>query len=97
MWWEIEIKRLRDMIDELDKETINGQAQRIQLCEKIAEIKAGHGLPIYVPWREQEILDKRCDWGLKHGLRQKFIRILFRLIMSESKKRQKELIEAKIC
>lgn len=98
MWqWEFEIKRLRDMIDQIDEGIINGLAQRIQLCEKIGEIKSEQGLTVYAPQREREVLEKRLEWGLKHNLRQKFIRVLFKLIIWESKKRQKELIEAKIC
>lgn len=98
MWqndWEIKLKDLRNAIDGIDKQIINEIVQRVQLCERIAEIKAEHKLPIYVPWREKEILDKRCEWGLTYNLGQKFVRILFKLVMLESKRWQKELIEAK--
>ena len=100
MWQErreLEIGRLRDVIDEIDGDLVDKIAQRMELSEEIAKIKAEHGLPIYVPWREQEILDKRREWGLGHGLSQEFIRDLFELIMSESKRRQRELIKAKNC
>ncbi|MDP3041770.1 MAG: chorismate mutase [Candidatus Omnitrophota bacterium] len=101
MWqddgWKLEIKRFRDMLDENDEEIVNKLGQRMQLCEKIGEIKSKQGLSIYVPQREREILEKRLEWGLKHNLRLKFIRVLFKVIISESKKRQKELIEIKAC
>lgn len=54
----MDIKDLRDQIDDIDEELITLFLKRMHLSLQIAEYKKKHNLPIFVPEREQEILRK---------------------------------------
>lgn len=54
----MDIKDLRDQIDDIDEELITLFLKRMNLSLQIAEYKKKHNLPIYVPEREEEILQK---------------------------------------
>jgi chorismate mutase len=47
-----------------------------------------------VPEREVEVISKRQQWGRMYGLREKFVRVLFKVVMHESRRRQRELVAA---
>lgn len=89
------MQELRTKIDDVDEQIIRKAVRRMQLCEKVGKIKAREKLPIYVPLREKEVLEKRCQSALKHNLRPSFTRNFFKLIMSESKQLQKKLTKRK--
>ena len=95
MWkddWREELNMLRGQIDNLDSEIIGLVSRRMKICEKVGEIKAQHDLPVYVPEREKQVIGTREQWGKSFGLKAKFIRILFRLIMVQSRMLQRELV-----
>ena len=52
----MDIKDLRKEIDRIDDELVRLFVTRMGLSAQIADYKKAHGLPIYVPAREQEIL-----------------------------------------
>lgn len=54
----MDIKDLRDQIDDVDEELVNLFMKRMELSLQIAHYKKEHDLPILVPEREQEILRK---------------------------------------
>ncbi|MBU0477942.1 chorismate mutase [bacterium] len=97
MWkkgkWQEKLNKHRYVIDKVDYKIVDLLAERMQASEKIGEIKAELGLPIYVPEREAEVIRKRQIVGGIYSLDEEFVKILFKLIMDESKKRQRELIE----
>ncbi|EVU19864.1 chorismate mutase type II family protein, partial [Vibrio parahaemolyticus V-223/04] len=43
----VELNALRDQIDAVDKQMLELLAQRLELVEKVGEVKSEHGLPIY--------------------------------------------------
>lgn len=92
--WEWRKQELRAKIDEIDSKFIELLDKRIQLCGEIGEIKAKEGSDVYVPKREQEIFQTRERWGQRYGFSKKFVRVLFRVILFESKRLQKLLVEA---
>lgn len=97
MWqngWELKREELRAKIDNIDLEIIRLIAWRMQHCEEIGEIKARQGSDVYAPGREQEVFATRQRWGKEYGLGPRFIRVLLKVIMYESKRRQKELAVA---
>ena len=53
----MDISSYRSEIDSIDNELITLFCRRMELSALIAEYKKANGLPIYVPTREQEILD----------------------------------------
>lgn len=94
MWngdWKEDLNVCRAQIDKLDSEIIGLVKQRMQVCEKVGEIKAQENLPVYVPEREKKVISTREQWGQAAGLKPKFVRLLFKLIMIQSKMLQKEL------
>ncbi len=52
------IKKLRNEIDKIDSDILRLINQRATFAKRIGEIKRGLGLPIFVPSREKEILQK---------------------------------------
>ncbi len=97
MWrddWCKKLSEYRQGIDEIDFKVLELVGKRMELSEKIGEIKSELGLPVCVPEREKEVVSKRQQWGDGYGFRQMFVRVLFRVIMQESKRRQRELAVA---
>ena len=50
------LSKLRDQIDAVDQKIIDLLAERLRLVGEVGEVKAKHGLPIYVPEREAAML-----------------------------------------
>lgn len=92
--WEWKKGELRAEIDRIDFEIMGLIDKRIQLCGEIGGIKAREGSDVYVPKREQEIFQTREIWGQIYGFSKKFVRVLFKVIMFESKRLQRLLAEA---
>lgn len=57
----MELEHLRNEIDQIDHELVDLFVQRMHIAEQVAEIKKEQRLPIYVPAREREILQKVAD------------------------------------
>lgn len=89
-----EFDELRGQIDKFDSEIIKLVWQRMQISERIGEIKSEHNMPIHVPERERQVMVTRQDLGAKYGLRPKFVKALFRVVMFESRNTQKVLLKA---
>ena len=97
MWrndWREKLSEYRQGIDEIDSKVLELLGKRMELSGKIGEIKVERGLPVCVPEREEEVVRKRQEWGDSYGFRQRFVRVLLKVIMHESKRRQRELAVA---
>ena len=57
----MELENLRNEIDQIDRELVKLFVQRMQISEQDADIKKDQNLPIYVPARERDILQKVAD------------------------------------
>lgn len=57
----MELENLRNEIDQIDRELVKLFVQRMQISEQVADIKKNQNLPIYVPARERDILQKVAD------------------------------------
>ncbi|TKB49350.1 bifunctional chorismate mutase/prephenate dehydrogenase [Ferrimonas sediminicola] len=80
----IELERLRDRIDEVDKELLSLLRRRLDLVSEVGVIKHEQGLPIYAPKREAAMLMKRRDEATLMGVPPQLIEDLLRRIMRES-------------
>ena len=78
------LSSLRDQIDTVDQQLIELLAQRLALVHKVGEVKTEHGLPIYVPEREADMLGKRRAEAEKKGVPADLIENILRRIMRES-------------
>lgn len=78
------LSKLRDQIDAVDQQIIDLLAERLRLVGEVGEVKAKHGLPIYVPEREAEMLAKRREEALSKGVPANLIEDILRRTMRES-------------
>lgn len=78
------LKDLRADIDALDHELIQLFAKRLELVSQIGKIKHQHGLPIYAPQREIDMLKARREEAEKAGISPDLIEDVLRRFMRES-------------
>lgn len=74
----------RTRLNEIDLKLIKDLAQRFKITGSIGEYKNLNNLAILQPDRYNSISDELVTEGLKHGLDEKFIRLLFETIHAES-------------
>lgn len=79
-----ELAALRDQIDEVDKELLRLLAKRLDLVAEVGEVKSRHGLPIYAPEREANMLASRRDEAQALGVSPDLIEDVLRRVMRES-------------
>lgn len=79
-----ELNALRDQIDEVDQALLSLLKRRLQLVHHVGEVKLTHGLPIYVPEREAEMLAKRRQEAEAMGIPADLIEDILRRAMRES-------------
>lgn len=78
------LSKLRDKIDTVDQQIIDLLAERLRLVGEVGEVKAKHGLPIYVPEREAAMLAKRREEASAKGVPANLIEDILRRTMRES-------------
>lgn len=79
---------LRKKIDVVDKDILALVLKRLEFVDQVAEVKRANKIPVFVPGREDEILD-----GLVTGVDSKYasyVRDLFTSILDISKRYQIE-------
>lgn len=79
-----ELEILRNQIDFIDSQLVELLAQRSALTKQVGEFKTQSGLPIYVPEREAQLLDKRRQQAQSVGVSPDLVEDLLRRIMRES-------------
>ena len=85
-----ELAELRKKIDEVDKELLALLLKRLELVDQVADVKKANNLPVFVPGREDEILDTLT--ANVDGKYASFVRDLFTSILDVSKRYQVEKI-----
>ena len=79
---------LRKKIDIVDKDILDLVLKRLEFVDQVAKVKKANKIPVFVPGREDEILD-----GLVTGVDSKYtsyVRDLFTSILDISKRYQIE-------
>ncbi|QHJ10822.1 T-protein [Paraglaciecola mesophila] len=79
-----ELEKLRDQIDSVDSELVALLAKRAALTEQVGMYKSKVGLPVYVPAREAELIEQRCEQAKAMGVPPALVEDLLRRIMRES-------------
>ncbi|RXJ71057.1 bifunctional chorismate mutase/prephenate dehydrogenase [Veronia nyctiphanis] len=79
-----ELSRLRDEIDEVDKQMVELLAKRLSLVAEVGEVKSQHGLPIYAPDREAAMLASRRKEAESKDVPPDLIEDILRRTMRES-------------
>ena len=55
---DLKLETARSNIDRLNSEIVSLLIERMNNVDKVAEYKAEHGMPIFIPEREKSILEK---------------------------------------
>lgn len=85
------LKAHRNRIDEIDNEILKLLAERYRVVEEVVDIKIEKGLPIYVPQREQEMVEVFRKKARELKLDEQFAEDLLRMMMNVSRKNQSEV------
>ncbi|MBQ3885784.1 MAG: chorismate mutase, partial [Ruminococcus sp.] len=54
----MDLKQLRDGIDDIDSQILTLFMKRMELCKSVADYKKEHNLPIFQGGREQQVIDR---------------------------------------
>ncbi len=81
---------IREQIDAIDAQLLPLFLQRMQCTEHVAKIKMEHGIPVFAPQREKEILDRVQQKAGEYG---PSARAFYQSIMAISRARQHQLLE----
>ena len=90
----MDLKQLRDGIDDVDSEILSLFMKRMELCRGVADYKKEHNMPVFQGGREQEIIDRIVKLTADKNL-EKGTAALFTTIMDISKILQNRTILAK--
>lgn len=89
---ENKIYNTRKYINEIDNFLIYLFFKRIELVKKIGLLKNKNNISLYVPFREKYIINKCISFSKKYNLSQTFIKLIFQIILNESKIIEKKYI-----
>lgn len=78
------LSHLREQIDQVDRQLIDLLAKRLALVHQVGEVKSAHGIPVYAPVRETEMLAARRQEAEKQGVPADLMEDVLRRIMRES-------------
>lgn len=82
---------IREQIDNADRELLEALALRMNLVDKIGEIKKENNVAIFQISRWKEIFKSRTTWGKQLSIDENFVLDLFRKLHQQSVKQQTEL------
>ncbi len=75
---------LRAQIDQADEDLLAVLARRARLTAEVGTLKSRHGLPLYVPEREAQLLGARREKAAMAGIDPDLIEDILRRVMRES-------------
>lgn len=79
-----DLQALRQRIDALDQAFIRVVAERLALCEEVAEVKRHTGAAVIQPDRVREVLTSRRQFAIDAGVDPDFAEQLFRVLLAET-------------
>ncbi len=82
--FEQKLTVLRDQIDDIDSQLVDLLAQRLAVTTQVGKLKSQVGMPIYAPEREAQLLAKRREQAVKHGVSPELVEDILRRMMRDS-------------
>ncbi len=79
----MDIKELREQIDEIDRQLVDLYCRRMETARAIGRYKRANGIPVLDSEREKHLLDKVTEQAGEEY--EQGIRSLYRLLMDQSK------------
>lgn len=89
------LEKLREQVDNTDKEILYLIKRRLQTIKKIAKYKFENNLKIEDLDREDKVILDKTRLSITLNLNESFIREIFETIVKESKVVQKDFIDSK--
>ncbi len=83
-----ELREVRELIDDVDREILTLLHQRTQLAKRAAHAKAKLGAPVLDPAREQTLLQDRRAWARELGMDESVAEEIFRALLRASRRSQ---------
>lgn len=83
-----ELREVRDLIDDVDKELLSLLHRRIELAQRAARAKALLGAPVLDATREASLLQDRRTWARAQGLDESLAEEVFRTLLLVSRRAQ---------
>jgi len=83
------LEKLRNEIDSIDDEIVKLLRKRLNISYKIGKYKTKKNMKIYDRKREIEIYNKINEKAEKNNLDERFINKIFKIIIRDSRERQK--------
>jgi len=87
------ITPLRDKIDSIDSQILSLLEKRQAQVEKVVALKKSHGIPVYHPAREEDLISRLRTQSQEHGLDPNFMEDLYRVILRQSRVKQTRTME----
>lgn len=89
----MKLNQLRSQLDQIDNQLLVLLDKRQQVIVKVAQLKNQTKQKIHQPKRELEIISQKLKKTSKLKLNPLFVKQIFQLILSESKRLQRSLIK----
>lgn len=87
-----ELERLRNRLDNLDRELLEVLASRMSVVEQLGEYKRDNNVAVLQLNRWNQVHESRSEWGNSLGLYGETVEELFKLIHMESIRKQTEVM-----
>lgn len=91
---KVELKELRERIDEIDERILSAVAQRLRLADQLADLKKKLGLDLTDEARERQVVSRVKERSKELGLDPDFAESLMRFVMARTWGKQKERLRA---
>lgn len=75
---------LRGKIDEIDDEIVDLLGRRFELLRDVAAHKRPRGIPVVIPARIDEVVERCVARGARHGLDAQMLRDVYHRIIDEA-------------
>ena len=82
---ENSLEKLRDKIDGIDRQIVDLLVDRKNVVERVMILKNKHGMAVYHPAREENLISARRNQGEKAGLSPEYVEEIFRSILHRSR------------
>ncbi len=86
--FDTEIKKLRDNIDDIDRQILDLISRRLTQVQEVVALKKAHNIPVYHPAREEDLISRLRGQATSSGIDPDFMEELYRVILRNSRMEQ---------
>ena len=86
--FDTEIKKLRDNIDDIDRQILDLISRRLAQVQEVVTLKKAHNIPVYHPAREEDLISRLRSQAASSGIDPDFMEELYRVILRNSRMEQ---------